>query len=121
MTEENEERDECERKKRIDVVGSEDCGEDDKLGRRGCESASLPCNEVWVFVGEAAVDKRPSFCGDMSLESIEWLILPLPPSPLWLVSLLVLSEGARTSTAVFGGEDKSFGIVGTGGGRALAV
>jgi hypothetical protein len=33
----------------------------------------------------------------------------------------VLSEGACTSSAVFGNEDKSFGIVGTGGGRALAV
>jgi hypothetical protein len=61
----------------------------------------------------------------MSLESMEWLILSLPPSPPWLVSLppplLVLSKGACTSSTVFGDEDKSFGIVGTGGGGALTV
>jgi hypothetical protein len=56
----------------------------------------------------------------MSLESIEWLIPPLPPSPVSLPPpLLVLSEGACTSSTVFGNEDKSFGIVGTGGSTGL--
>lgn len=54
--EENEERDECERKKCVDV-GSEDCGDDDEmLGSLGCEIVPGPCGVVGISEGEPHVE-----------------------------------------------------------------
>jgi len=59
--EENDERDECERKKCVDV-GSEDCGDDDEmLGRFGGEFALGPCGVVGISEGVPhVVDRGPS-------------------------------------------------------------
>lgn len=59
--EENEERDECERKKCVDV-GSEDCGDDDEmLGSFGGEFALAPCGEEGISEGVPhVVDEGPS-------------------------------------------------------------
>lgn len=58
--EENEERDECERKKCVDV-GSEDCGDDDEmLGSLGDEIVTGPCGVEGISEGAPHVmDGRP--------------------------------------------------------------
>jgi hypothetical protein len=69
--EENEERDECERKKFADV-GSDDCGdEDEMLGSRGCETVQGPCGVVGNSEGVPHdVDGRPSALGRTTLVGV---------------------------------------------------
>jgi hypothetical protein len=105
IIEENEERDEWERKNRVDV-GSEDCGDDERLGRRGCPLTLWPRGETWVPGStQAAVPLPPS------------LSSPGPPS-----TPPELPDGIRTSNVVRGGRwGNCFGTTGTGGGASLAI
>lgn len=61
--EENEERDEREQKKCVDV-GSEDCGDDEMLGSLGCEIVLGPCGVAGV---PHVMDGRPSALGHTAL------------------------------------------------------
>jgi hypothetical protein len=122
--EENEERDECERKKFVDV-GSDDCGDDDEmLGSLGCETVRGPCGVAGNSEGAPHdVDGRPSALGRTTLvgicASIERLAAAPKQSPALPDSEPNLSAlfgviGVFTSNFVRVGI-KSGGKTGTGG------